>query len=214
MGAIAAGVKGIDITDTPTGESHSMSITAAQHIKEVYRIPVICHVRTRSQTEESVKSLARSADVWDIDALLFVQGEGPRTSGLTPTECLELVRHEGLLENSNTKLGVLVDPAKIAVTHKKLRRQPDFVYSVPLKSISEYESLKALLRGQKVTTYVSVMVPTPLNRAIFERIGMPQMPDISDVSALSNQVLRDGLHLCVISPADLDGGLSFVKGLH
>jgi|GEM_PF-6227010 ABC-type dipeptide/oligopeptide/nickel transport systems, permease components len=48
--ALEAGAIGLDITDSPTGESHSSSLAASVFAKLAYHANVICHIRTRDVT--------------------------------------------------------------------------------------------------------------------------------------------------------------------
>jgi 5,10-methylenetetrahydrofolate reductase len=207
VAAISAGAVGIDITESPTGESHSCSLAAGVYAKLVHRIEVTVHLRTRDLTANSLFSAIRACEVWQVDSVLLVMGDGGPSTGLYPTRALKLIREEGL--GRGIKIGVIFGGGQEA-DRRKLEARPDFVYTPIMTNMDEIERAHGVAEKHGVELFASVFVHSEKNKAIAERIRLPQ-------AALDDRLVRSALaladRLVVISPADLEGGTQFVRSV-
>ena len=209
--ASSCGANEVDVTDSPTGESHSSSVAACVYIKTKYSLPVMCHIRTRDITLNALRGMVRACAVWEIEHILLVMGEGGENTGLTPTHALRVIREEKLLEGSTTKVGFVLQKGKSV--EKKIRAKPDFLYTSPLTSVEELEWAVELSRSQNFELFPSLIVPSKKNEVILKRIGL-QALSAERALTLATHALRLTSNLVVISPADPDEGFSFLKRLN
>jgi hypothetical protein len=209
--ALEAGAIGLDITDSPTGESHSSSVAASVFVKLAYHAKVICHIRTRDVTSMGLRSLVRACSVWEVENILFVMGEGSESTGLTPTTAVNMVRSEGILNDRSVKLGLVVDPRRPTSLQRKIGARPDFIYSAPVTSQAEVEFLEEVSSKSGSELYAGLLVNSPLNRPILSRIGVNQSFEglvdwklVDTLKAISNVLI-------LMSPADPDSGISVLR---
>ncbi len=211
--ALEAGAQGLDITDSPTGESHSSSVAASVYARVALGAHVVCHIRTRDVTPMGLRSLVRACSVWDVGSILFVMGEGGESSGLTPTEALGLVRREHIVDDTQVKLGLVVDPRRPVNLERKLSVKPDFIYSAPITSLTEAHFVEHVASTGGCDLYAGVFVNTPNNRPILDRIGVhlkgggPVDWDLLDTLKTLATVI------VVMSPADPSSGVTVLREL-
>lgn len=209
VAAVNAGAVGADITESPTGESHSNSLAAGVYTKLVYKVEVTVHVRTRDLTVNSLLSTVRACEVWQIDSMLLVMGDSGPSTGLYPSRALKMIREENL--GRGVKIGVILTGDDRA-DKKKLEAKPDFVYTPIITDMNGLEGAHAVARKHGTELYTSIFVHSRKNKAIADRIGLPET-GVSDGS-LARAALALSDRLVVISPADLESGTQFVQLVH
>lgn len=207
--ALKAGADGLDITDSPAGESHSSAVAASVYVKLAHRAPVVCHIRTRDLTGMGLLSLVRACSVWGVEDVLFVFGEGDESTGLTPTRAVELVRSQRIPEDRPIRLGLIVDPRRPVALKRKLEARPDFIYSAPVTSKAEAEFLAGL--ASKTQLYTGILVNSTRNLPIMRRIGVTQsFQGLVDWEVLDTLKAISRL-IVVMSPADLESGIKVLE---
>ncbi|MEM0121359.1 MAG: hypothetical protein QW514_03685 [Thermoprotei archaeon] len=209
--ALVAGASGVDITDSPTGESHSSSVAASVFVKLTYGAPVICHIRTRDVTRMGLRSLVRACAVWDVDSILFVMGEGLESTGLTPTGAINLIRSEGLVNGTDVKLGLVVDPRRTTSLERKIAANPDFIYSAPLVSQADVGFIREVSSKIGSEVYAGLIVNSTPNKQILSRIGVSQTFEGLVDWGLIDTLKAIASVLILMSPADPDSGISVLK---
>lgn len=209
--ALRAGAQGIDITDSPAGESHSSSVAASVYVKLAFGAPVLAHIRTRDVTRMGLMSLVRACAVWGVEDVLFVLGEGQESTGLTPSLAVKLVRGEKTLQDRPLRLGLVVDPRRPTNLERKIEAKPDFIYSAPITSKGEAGLLLSLASKTDSQIYAGILVNSDKNRPIMKRIGVEQSFDgpldwevVDTLKAVSRVFV-------VMSPADLESGLQVLR---
>lgn len=210
--ALINGSSGFDVTDSPTGESHSSAVAASTYLKSVYNTEILCHIRTRDLTRAALRSLARACDVWSFEAILLVMGEGDDTTGLTPSQAVKLIREERLVNPKDTALGLLADPRKIVGVQNKLGSKPDFLYSAPIVSSKELQAVSELANRGGCDLYAGIMVNSEKNKPIFDRIGLKYNGAQLQLG-FAKTVIQHSQSLVILSPADPVAGLEFLKEL-
>jgi 5,10-methylenetetrahydrofolate reductase len=210
--ALMNGSTGLDVTDSPTGESHSSAVAASTYLKSVYDAQILCHIRTRDLTKAALRSLVRACDTWGFEAILLIMGEGNESTGLTPSRALSLIREERLVNPKDTVMGLLADPRKIVGVQNKLASKPDFLYSAPITSLDELRTVNELANKGGCDLYAGIMVNSEKNKPIFDRIGL-KYDGTQTPMGFAKTVVHHSQSLVIMSPADPVAGLEFLKEL-
>jgi 5,10-methylenetetrahydrofolate reductase len=219
-GKLVGYVNGIHLTDSVLGIPRVSSLTAASFIiKNIARHPAIsCSVRTRDRNFTSICQFVSDAILLGVDSLLFLMGDepsdGPKDSGLKPSDALNMLKLERYNESINLDLTVpsaIIHPSSI---RKKINAQPRAFVTQSISSLSNLDNIAQIAKSNNIKVVACIMIPAEKNKFSADTIGLNWEEYAKNPVDFVLQAAKIADEVTLTSPGSFKVGLEFLKQLH
>jgi 5,10-methylenetetrahydrofolate reductase len=213
-------VDGVHFTDSVLGIPRVSSITAAGFIiRNISKHPALsCSVRTRDRNFTSICQFVSDAILLGVESLLFLMGDepsdGPKDSGLKPSDALKMLRLEKYHESINLDLTVPSAISRPSSIIKKLNAQPRAFVTQSISSLSDLDNITHIAKSNKIKVVACIMVPADKNKFSAETIGLDWKEYEKNPIEFVREAGKIADEVTLTSPGSFKVGLEFLKQLH
>src|ERR687889_1904399 len=171
-------VNGIHLTDSVLGIPRVSNITAANFIiRDIPNHPALsCSVRTRDRNFTSICQFVSDAVLLGIESLLFLMGDepsdGPKDSGLKPSDALKMLKLERYHESINLDLTVPSAVTNTSSIRKKINAQPRAFVTQSISSLSDLDNIAHIAKSNNIKVVACIMIPAEKNKFSADTIGL------------------------------------------
>jgi 5,10-methylenetetrahydrofolate reductase len=212
-------VNGIHLTDSVLGIPRVSSLTAASFIlKNISKPPMLsCSVRTRDRNFTSICQFVSDAILLGIESLLFLMGDepsdGPKDSGLKPSDALHMLKFERYHESINLDLTVPSVITHLSSIRKKIDAQPRAFVTQSISSISDLDNIARIAKSHNIKVVACIMVPGDKNKFSAETIGLDWKEYENNPVDFVRQAGKIADEVTLTSPGSFNVGIEFLKQL-
>ena len=212
-------VDGIHLTDSVLGIPRVSSITAANFIiRDIPNHPALsCSVRTRDRNFTSICQFVSDAVLLGVESSLFLMGDepsdGPKDSGLKPSDALKMLRLERYHESINLDLTVPSDVTRPSSILRKLNAQPRAFVTQSISSLSDLDNITQIAKSNKIKVVACIMVPSDKNKFSAETIGLDWKEYEKNPIDYVLEAGKIADEVTLTSPGSFSEGLEFLKQL-
>src|ERR687893_949639 len=216
---LAGYVNGIHLTDSVLGIPRISSVTAASFIiKSTPNHPALsCSVRTRDRNFTSICQFVSDAILSGVESLLLLMGDepsdGPKDSGLKPSDALKMLRLERYHESINLDLTVPSAVTRPSSILKKLNAQPRAFVTQSISSLSDLDNITQIAKSNKIKVVACIMVPSDKNKFSAETIGLDWKEYEKNPIDYVLEAGKIADEVTLTSPGSFSQGLEFLKQL-
>ena len=217
---------GIHLTDSVLGIPRLSSITAASFIIKNIRSPppssshssaISCSVRTRDRNFTSICQFVSDAILLHIDSLLFLMGDepsdGPKDSGLKPSNALKMLKYERYHESINLDLTVPSKIKEVSSIQKKIDAKPRAFVTQSISSLSDLENIVRVSKRSSIKVIACIMVPSEKNKFSAETIGLNWKEYEDNPVDFIKQAAEIADEVTITSPGSFKVGIDLLRHL-
>jgi 5,10-methylenetetrahydrofolate reductase len=217
---LAGHVNGIHLTDSVLGIPRISSITAAGFIiKSTPNHPALsCSVRTRDRNFTSICQFVSDAILLGVETLLLLMGDepsdGPKDSGLKPSDALNMLRLERYNESINLDLTVPSAISSTSSIRKKINAQPRAFVTQSISSLSDLENIARIAKSNNIKVVACIMIPAEKNKFSAGTIGLDWREYEKNAVDFVLQAGKIADEVTLTSPGSFKVGFEFIKQLY
>ncbi len=210
-------VDGIHLTDSVLGIPRVSSLTAAGFIiRDVEKHPAIsCSVRTRDRNFTSICQFVSDAILLGVESLLFLMGDepsdGPKDSGLKPSDTLKMLKLERYNEFINLDLTVPGTVSHSSLIRKKINARPRAFVTQSISSLSDLDYIAYLAKSNNIKVVACIMIPSDRNKFSAETIGLNWKEYEKNPVEFVLQASKIADEITLTSPGSFRIGLDFLQ---
>jgi 5,10-methylenetetrahydrofolate reductase len=217
---LAGFVNGIHLTDSVLGIPRISSVTAASFIiKSTPNHPALsCSVRTRDRNFTSICQFVSDAILLGVESLLLLMGDepsdGPKDSGLKPSDALNMLRLERYNESINLDLTVPSAITSASSIRKKINAQPRAFVTQSISSLSDLDNIAHIAKSNNIKVVACIMIPGEKNKFSADTIGLDWKEYEKNAVDFVLQAGKIADEVTLTSPGSFKMGLEFINQLH
>lgn len=217
---LAGHVNGIHLTDSVLGIPRISSVTAASFIiKSTPNHPALsCSVRTRDRNFTSICQFVSDAILLGVESLLLLMGDepsdGPKDSGLKPSDALNMLRLERYNESINLDLTVPSAITNTSSIRKKIDAQPRAFVTQSISSLSDLDNITHIAKSNNIKVVACIMIPAEKNKFSADTIGLDWKEYEKNAVDFVLQAGKIADEVTLTSPGSFKVGLEFMKQLY
>jgi len=214
---ISKNCNGIHITDSVLGTPRVSPLTLASLIRDFSKkIEITASLRVRDRNLTAVTQSVCDAVLLGLDGVLILKGDastdGPRDSGLIPSEVVKRFNELGFNKNIDLFLSLPSNP-DFGKIQKKIEAEPTGFVTQVIHSVEQVSRIADKLMPHGFKIIPCILLPFEKNRksAEFLKLDWSSYEDnvvdfINQVSDITNEVL-------ITSPNDFKGAQKTLKKL-
>ena len=176
-----------------------------------------CSVRTRDRNFTSICQFVSDAILLGIESLLFLMGDepsdGPKDSGLKPSDALHMLKFERYHESINLDLTVPSVITRLSSIRKKIDAQPRAFVTQSISSISDLDNIARIAKSHNIKVVACIMVPGDKNKFSAETIGLDWKEYENNPVDFVRQAGKIADEVTLTSPGSFNVGIEFLKQL-
>jgi 5,10-methylenetetrahydrofolate reductase len=213
-------VNGIHLTDSVLGIPRLSSITAASYIiKNITDHPDLsCSVRTRDRNFTSICQFVSDAILLGVESLLLLMGDepsdGPKDSGLKPSDALNMLKLERYDESINLDLTVPSSIKNSSSIGKKIKAKPRAFVTQSISSLTNLGTIVDIAKSNKIKVVACIMIPADKNRFSADTIGLNWKEYEKSPIDFVLEAGKTADEVTLTSPGSFKAGLEFLKQLY
>jgi hypothetical protein len=140
--------------------------------------------------------------------------DGPKDSGLKPSDALNMLKLERYNESINLDLTVpsaIIHPSSI---QKKINAQPRAFVTQSISSLSNLDNIARIAKSNNIKVVACIMIPAEKNKFSADTIGLNWEEYAKNPVDFVLQAAKIADEVTLTSPGSFKVGLEFLKQLH